>query len=97
MKKIAFIFPGQGSQNIGMGKDFFEHNEIAKEMILKANQRLGFSFEELLFNENENLGKTEFTQPAILLVSCIALEIFKKSSDESTFFSISQKIRELAF
>ena len=77
MKRVAFIFPGQGSQTVGMGKDFFENSEIAKDMISKASQRLGFSFEELLFTENENLGKTQYTQPAILLVSCIALEVFK--------------------
>ena len=78
MKKVAFIFPGQGSQSVGMGKDFFDNSNIAKEMILQASERLGIDFQELLFEENENLGKTEFTQPAILLVSCIALEIFKE-------------------
>ena len=46
-----------------MGKDFFENSVIAKDMIRKASDRLGFSFEDLLFNESENLGKTEFTQP----------------------------------
>ena len=75
MKKVAFIFPGQGSQTVGMGKDFFENSEIAKEMISKASQRLGVNFEELLFTENDNLGKTEFTQPAILLVSSITVKI----------------------
>lgn len=78
MKKIAFIFPGQGSQTIGMGKDFFENSDIAKEMISKASERLGIDFEKLLFEENENIGKTEFTQPAILLVSSIANVIFKE-------------------
>ena len=77
MKKVAFIFPGQGSQTIGMGKDFFENSEIAKDMISKASDRLGIDFEKLLFEENENIGKTEFTQPAILLVSSIANAIFK--------------------
>ena len=80
-KKVAFIFPGQGSQTVGMGKDFFDNNDIAKDMIKKASDRLGFDFEELLFNENENLGQTQFTQPAILLVSCIALAIFKSKCD----------------
>ena len=49
MKKVAFIFPGQGSQSIGMGKDFFENSELAKEMISKASERLNINFEELLF------------------------------------------------
>jgi [acyl-carrier-protein] S-malonyltransferase len=77
MKKVAFIFPGQGSQAIGMGKDFFENSDIAKDMISKANERLDIDFENLLFEENDLLGQTQYTQPAILLVSCIALEIFK--------------------
>ena len=78
MKKVAFIFPGQGSQTIGMGRDFFENSDTAKEMIKKASERLNIDFEKLLFEENENLGKTEFTQPAILLVSSIALAVFKE-------------------
>ena len=57
MKKVAFIFPGQGSQTVGMGKDFFENSDIAKEMISKASARLGIEKKKLLFEENENLGK----------------------------------------
>ncbi len=96
MKKIALIFPGQGSQSLGMGKDFFENSDIAKDMIAKASQRLGFSFEELLFNENDNLGKTEFTQPAILLVSCIALEIFKTKCDIKPEFVLGHSLGEFS-
>ncbi|MEA3513483.1 MAG: ACP S-malonyltransferase [Campylobacterota bacterium] len=96
MKKVAFIFPGQGSQTIGMGKDFFENNDIAKDMINKASNRLGFSFEELLFTENDNLGKTEFTQPAILLVSCIALEVFKSQIDIKPEFVLGHSLGEFS-
>ncbi len=96
MKKIAFIFPGQGSQSVGMGKDFFDNSDIAKEMIAKASDRLGFSFEELLFEENENLGKTEFTQPAILLVSCIALEIFKSKYTITPQFVLGHSLGEFS-
>ena len=53
MKNIAFIFPGQGSQGIGMGKDFFDNSNIAKDMIVKASQRLDIDFKNLLFEENE--------------------------------------------
>jgi len=96
MKKIAFIFPGQGSQKIGMGKDFFDNSDIAKEMIEKASQRLGFNFEELLFEENDNLGKTEFTQPAILLVSSIANEIFKSKCDIKPEFVLGHSLGEFS-
>lgn len=96
MKKVAFIFPGQGSQTVGMGKDFFENSDIAKDMIRKASERLGFSFEELLFTENENLGKTEFTQPAILLVSCIANAIFKDKYDIKPEFVLGHSLGEFS-
>ncbi|MCK5294794.1 MAG: ACP S-malonyltransferase, partial [Arcobacteraceae bacterium] len=96
MKKVAFIFPGQGSQSVGMGKDFFDNNDIAKDMIKNASDRLGFDFEELLFNENENLGQTQFTQPAILLVSCIALEIFKTKCDIEPQFVLGHSLGEFS-
>ena len=94
MKKVAFIFPGQGSQSVGMGKDFYENSSIAKDMIEKASNRVGFDFKELLFNDNDNLGKTEFTQPAILLVSCIALEVFKSQCDIKPEFVLGHSLGE---
>ena len=96
MKKVAFIFPGQGSQKIGMGKDFFENSDIAKDMIRKASDRLGINFEELLFEENENLGKTEYTQPAILLVSAIAYELFKDKCDIKPEFLLGHSLGEFS-
>ncbi|WP_122894156.1 ACP S-malonyltransferase [Arcobacter peruensis] len=96
MKKVAFIFPGQGSQTVGMGKDFFENSDIAKEMISKASERLGVNFEELLFTENDNLGKTEFTQPAILLVSSIANAIFKEKCDVQAEFVLGHSLGEFS-
>jgi len=96
MKKVAFIFPGQGSQTNGMGKDFFENSDIAKEMIKNASDRLGFNFEDLLFNESEDLGKTEFTQPSILLVSCIALAVFKEKSDIQPEFVLGHSLGEFS-
>lgn len=96
MKKVAFIFPGQGSQSVGMGKDFFENSEIAKEMIAKASERLGISFEELLFEENDKLGQTQFTQPAILLVSAIANAIFKDKCDIQPEFVLGHSLGEFS-
>lgn len=96
MKKIAFIFPGQGSQSVGMGKDFFDNSDIAKDMILKASERLGIDFEKLLFEENADLGKTEFTQPAILLVSSIANEIFKSRCNIKPEFVLGHSLGEFS-
>ena len=79
MKKIAMIFAGQGSQAVGMGKDFYENSDIAKEMFDKAGERIGVDFKELIFEENEKLGQTAYTQPAILLVQMIAYRLFKDS------------------
>lgn len=78
MKKIAMIFAGQGSQAVGMGKDFYENSDIAKEMFTKAGERIGVNFKELIFEENEKLGQTAYTQPAILLVQMIAYRLFKE-------------------
>ncbi len=96
MKKVAFIFPGQGSQKIGMGKDFFENSDIAKEMFTQASKRLGVDFEELLFEENDNLGKTQFTQAAILLVSVIAHKIFTEKCDIKPEFLLGHSLGEIS-
>jgi len=74
--KCAFLFPGQGSQAKGMGLDFFENSEEAKQMVADATTRTGIDFKNLLFEENDKLGQTEFTQPAILLVGAIAHKLF---------------------
>ncbi|MDQ7045338.1 MAG: ACP S-malonyltransferase [Sulfurimonas sp.] len=81
-KKIAMIFSGQGSQAVGMGKDFYENSEIAKEMFAKASGRIGVDFKALIFEENEKLAQTAYTQPAILLVQMIAYKLFKDACPE---------------
>ena len=81
MSRIAFIFPGQGSQTVGMGKSFVEGSEIAKNMMNKASEASGINFEKLLFEENEDINKTENTQPAILLVSLMAHAVFTSKSE----------------
>lgn len=96
MKKVAFIFPGQGSQTFGMGRDFFENSDIAKDMVKKASERLNIDFEKLLFEENDNLGKTEFTQPAILLVSSIALAVFKEKCKIEPEFVLGHSLGEFS-
>ena len=76
-KRVAMIFPGQGSQSIGMGRSFYENSDMAKEMFKKAGERIGVDFKALLFEENEKINQTEYTQPAILLVSIIAYKLFE--------------------
>jgi [acyl-carrier-protein] S-malonyltransferase len=71
------IFAGQGSQAVGMGKDFYENSEVAREMFEKAGERIGVDFKELIFEENEKLSQTAYTQPAILLVQMVAYRLFK--------------------
>ncbi len=96
MKKVAFIFPGQGSQSIGMGKDFYESSDIAKEMIESASQRLGFDFKELLFEENDRLAQTAYTQPAILLVSAIAHKLFENEMNIKPVFALGHSLGEFS-
>lgn len=96
MKKVAFIFPGQGSQSIGMGKDFYDSSDIAKEMIESASQRLGFDFKELLFEENDRLAQTAYTQPAILLVSAIAYKLFENEMSIKPVFALGHSLGEFS-
>lgn len=77
MKKIAMIFAGQGSQATGMGRDFYDNSDIAKEMFEEAGKRVGLKFDELIFGEHELLGQTAYTQPAILLIQMVAYRLFK--------------------
>jgi len=68
----AYVFPGQGAQYVGMGKDLYEKTEIGKELFDKANDILGFSITDVMFNgTDEDLKQTKVTQPAIFLHSVI--------------------------
>jgi len=68
----AYVFPGQGAQFSGMGKNIYESNELAKELFDKANEILGFNITEIMFNgTDEQLRQTNVTQPAIFLHSVI--------------------------
>ena len=81
---VAYIFAGQGSQSVGMGKEFYESSDLAKEMFKKASERIGVDFEDLIFNENEKLNETAYTQPAILLVQMVAYRHFRQECSDAT-------------
>jgi len=73
MSKIAFMFPGQGAQKAGMGKDFYEQSETARKVIDKATELLDIDMKALCFEENDKLDQTEYTQAALVTV-CLAME-----------------------
>ncbi len=94
--KCAFLFAGQGSQAMGMGKDFFENSDVAKEMVAKAGERTGIDFEKLLFEENDELGQTEFTQPAILLVAVTAHRLFSDATGIKPTLTMGHSLGEFS-
>ncbi|WP_373212078.1 ACP S-malonyltransferase [Ruminococcus sp. 5_1_39BFAA] len=73
MSKIAFIFPGQGAQKAGMGKDFYDTYETSRQIFDQASQWLSLDMKELCFEENDRLDLTEYTQAA-LVTTCLAIE-----------------------
>lgn len=78
MSKLAYIFPGQGSQAVGMGKDLADNFPVAREIFEEANDALGFSLSELCWNgTTEDLALTENTQPAILTTSVAAFRVME--------------------
>lgn len=69
----AFVFPGQGAQFVGMGKDLYDNNPLAKDLFEKANEILGFRITDIMFNgTDEDLKQTKVTQPAVFLHSVIS-------------------------
>ena len=80
MSKIAFIFPGQGAQKAGMGKDFYEETSTGREIFDRASELLGFSMPELCFTENDRLDITEYTQAAMVTTSIAMMKVLMEET-----------------
>jgi len=96
MKKFAAIFPGQGSQAFGMGEELYNNYDLARQMIDSASERIGFDFKELMFEENDRLEQTEFTQPAIFLVSSVAQKLFENEMSIKPIFALGHSLGEFS-
>ncbi len=87
MKDVAYIFPGQGAQFVGMGKDIYEYSLAARQIFDKANKSIDIDITRLCFEgPEEELLKTENCQPAILTVSIAALRAFEEAKAKDTPF-----------
>lgn len=77
MSKIAFVFPGQGAQKVGMGKEFYDYSPIAKEVFDQASEAVGLDLKALCFEENNDINITEYTQVALLTTSVAIMEVLR--------------------
>ena len=97
MKKFAFIFPGQGSQAVGMGKDLYDNFEASKHVFDKANEVLGKDIKKICFEGDEEvLKQTVNTQPAILTTSIACLEALKSLVDVTPAYVAGHSLGEYA-
>jgi [acyl-carrier-protein] S-malonyltransferase len=95
MKDVAFIFPGQGAQYVGMGKEFYDHFRVAKEVFEEADDTLHFSMSRLCFQgPEEELKLTENTQPAILTASIAALKVLQTEKGIDPKFTAGHSLGE---
>lgn len=95
MNKLAFIFPGQGAQVVGMGKDLYEHYPAAKKVFDTADEVLGKKVTKMCFEgPEEDLKQTINTQPAIVTMSIAALEAFKSKLNVTPHFTAGHSLGE---
>lgn len=97
MKKVAILFPGQGSQYVGMGKGFYEKYPVARNIFKEANEVLGFDLTKLCFEGDlEELTRTENAQPAILTVSVALFECYRQEIGRDPQFSAGHSLGEIS-
>lgn len=95
MGKIAFVFPGQGAQAVGMGKDAYEQSPIAREMFDRADAALGFALSKIIFEGPETeLRQTAITQPALLATSVALLEVYRSAQGVQPDFVAGHSLGE---
>lgn len=91
MIRLSFVFPGQGSQKVGMGRDFFERYSMAREIFSRADAVLGFRLSEICFSGPEDkLKLTPYTQPALLTVSYISYKLIQREPDLAAGHSLGE-------
>lgn len=94
--RYALIFAGQGSQSVGMGKEFYNSIPATRSLLDEASLQLGIDFKNLLFEPNDNLSKSEFTQPAIVLNSLMAYEALKSRMNLTPVFTLGHSLGEFS-
>lgn len=95
MKKIAFVFPGQGSQSVGMARGFFNEFDVARKTFEEANSALGFDIAAISFDgPSELLDKTENTQPALLTASVAMLRVLRDRTSAAPAFYAGHSLGE---